>query len=127
MHKLLAIITLAASFHVSSAQIPAAVPSTVPAGVRSELTKLKPGNQATITLSTGKKLKGEVRELNQDSVNLRVNRGFFRYRTETVPYCSMVDIKKNMPTWVGPTIALGALAGVLIGVSACVASGACLN
>lgn len=127
MHKMFILITLSAVLNAYGVQPPVQAVPTVPAGVRSEISKLRIGNQAKITLSTGKKLQGEVRELNQDSLNLRVSRGFFRYRTETVPYDSIIELKKKMPTWVAPTIALGALAGVVIGVAACVASGACQN
>ncbi len=101
-----------------------AVPA-VPPTLDGEIAKLKPGKQATIKLSSGKKLAGEVRELNQDSLSLRVDRGFFRHRTEVVPYSSIVEVTKGPRTWVGPVVVAGVVGGVLIGLSACLSSGAC--
>lgn len=125
--KLVSLLTLMFfAFECPAQEVGSAVPA-VPAGVRAGLAKLKLGSQATIKLSTGKKLKGEVRELNPDSLQLRVSRGFFRYRTETVPYADMVEVKKNMPTWVGPVIVLGIVGGVVIAASVCVAAGPCNN
>jgi hypothetical protein len=126
-YKFLALLTLAAfAFETPAQEVASALPA-VPADVRAQLAKLKPGSQVTIKLSQGKKLTGEVREINPDSLQLRVDRGFFRYRTETVLYTDMIVVKKETPTWVLPVIVLGIVGGVCIGIAACVQSGACTN
>jgi hypothetical protein len=39
----------------------------------------------------------------------------------------IVSVKTHLPTWVGPVVGVGIVGGIIIGVVACVATGACLS
>jgi hypothetical protein len=127
MRKLLAILSLVAFSGECVSQIADQVTPGVPAALREQISRLRTGNQVTITLDTGKKVQGQVKDMAPERMTLRIDKGFFRHRTETLPYNSIVELKKNSARWVGPVVTLAITAGVVVGVVVCVESGACSN
>ena len=104
-----------------------AIPKPAEPAVRATIDSLKTGKLVTLTLTSGKKVKGEVVSKADESLQLRVRRGFFKHREETYPIANVVAVKTHLPSWVGPVIGAGIVGGIVVGVVACVASGACLN
>jgi hypothetical protein len=112
---------------VSAQTLPAIPPEPADRAVRATIDKLKAGKLVTLTLASGEKVKGSVIAKTEESLQLRVRRGVFRYREETYPVAEIVSVKTHLPAWVGPVVGLGIAGGIIIGVVACVASGACLS
>lgn len=95
--------------------------------VRAKIDSLKIGKLVTLTFASGQKVKGSVIGKTEQSLQLRVRRGFFTYREEMYPVADIVSVKTHLPAWVGPVVGVGVVLGVVIGVAACAASGACLS
>lgn len=94
-------------------------------GATVDLGKVKPGKLVTLILAGGKQVKGTVVARSESQVELRVDRGWFRTRPESVPVAEIQAVKTHTPEWVPVVIIGGVVAGVVIAVAACVSSGAC--
>jgi hypothetical protein len=54
--------------------------------VRDDLTLRRPGTNVTITLTNQKNVHGKVLAITESNLRLRVDRGFFRHRTDDYPF-----------------------------------------